>query len=180
MSSFSDSISQLSTASADFEKQLDAALDRRMLVADEVNNAVSDIIRRVRSEGDRAVLDFTNQFDGLGATSPADLIVTTEQLQAALARVSENQRSALSHAAERIRNYHEKQKQSSWRYEEADGSIYGQKVSPLSRVGVYVPGGKANYPSSMLMLAIPAQVAGVKEIVAIKFSLWVERRRLRH
>lgn len=166
MSSFSESISHLSTASADFEKQLDAALDRRMLVADEVNKAVSDIIRRVRSEGDRAVLDYTNQFDGLGATSPADLIVTTEQLQAALARVSENQRSALSHAAERIRNYHEKQKQSSWRYEEADGSIYGQKVSPLSRVGVYVPGGKANYPSSMLMLAIPAQVAGVQEIVA--------------
>ena len=86
MSSFSDSISQLSTASADFEKQLDAALDRRMLVADEVNKAVSDIIRRVRSEGDRAVLDFTNQFDGLGATSPADLIVTTEQLQATGAR----------------------------------------------------------------------------------------------
>ena len=75
MSSFSDSISQLSTASADFEKQLDAALDRRMLVADEVNNAVSDIIRRVRSEGDRAVLDFTNQFDGLGATSPAGITI---------------------------------------------------------------------------------------------------------
>ena len=80
--------------------------------------------------------------------------------------MSEKQRSALSHAAERIRKYHEKQKQSSWRYEEADGSVYGQKVSPLSRVGVYVPGGKANYPSSMLMLAIPAKVAGVEEIVA--------------
>ena len=84
MSSFSESISQLSTTSADFEKQLDSALDRGMLVADEVNKAVSNIIGRVRSEGDRAVLDYTNQFDGLGITSPTDLIVTTEQLQAAL------------------------------------------------------------------------------------------------
>ncbi|HBW84625.1 MAG TPA: histidinol dehydrogenase [Gammaproteobacteria bacterium] len=166
MSSFSKSISQLATAAPNFESQLDAALDRRMLIADEVNKTVSEIINRVRSDGDNAVVEYTNQFDGGDATSLDDLIVTTDQLHAALARVSEKQRLALKLAVERIRNYHEKQKQSSWRYEEADGSVYGQKVSPLSKVGVYVPGGKANYPSSMLMLAIPAQVAGVKEIVA--------------
>jgi histidinol dehydrogenase len=166
MSSIANKINQLSTASADFESELMGLLERDMLIADDVTRTVSDIITRVRKDGDQAVLSLTNQFDGFGAEAMSDLVIDVDQLQTALDSISDEQRQALTHAAERIRNYHEKQKQTSWQYQEADGSVYGQKVSPLERVGVYVPGGKANYPSSVLMLAIPAQVAGVKEIVA--------------
>lgn len=166
MSSIANKINQLSTASADFESELMGLLERDMLIADDVTSTVSDIIARVRKDGDQAVLSLTNQFDGFGAEAMSDLVIDVDQLQTALDSISDEQRQALTHAAERIRNYHEKQKQTSWQYQEADGSVYGQKVSPLERVGVYVPGGKANYPSSVLMLAIPAQVAGVKEIVA--------------
>ena len=166
MSSIAKKINQLSTASADFESELMGLLERDMLIADDVTRTVSDIIARVRKDGDQAVLSLTNQFDGFGAEAMSDLVIDVDQLQTALDSISDEQRQALTHAAERIRNYHEKQKQTSWQYQEADGSVYGQKVSPLERVGVYVPGGKANYPSSVLMLAIPAQVAGVKEIVA--------------
>lgn len=166
MSSIANKINQLSTASADFESELMGLLEREMLIADDVTRTVSDIIARVRKDGDQAVLSLTNQFDGFGAEAMSDLVIDVDQLQTALDSISDEQRQALTHAAERIRNYHEKQKQTSWQYQEADGSVYGQKVSPLELVGVYVPGGKANYPSSVLMLAIPAQVAGVKEIVA--------------
>ena len=166
MSSIANKINQLSTASADFESKLMGLLEREMLIADDVTRTVSDIIARVRKDGDQAVLSLTNQFDGFGAEAMSDLVIDIDQLQTALNSISDEQRQALTHAAERIRNYHEKQKQTSWQYQEADGSVYGQKVSPLERVGVYVPGGKANYPSSVLMLAIPAQVAGVKEVVA--------------
>lgn len=166
MSSIANKINQLSTASADFESELMGLLERDMLIADDVTSTVSDIITRVRKDGDQAVLSLTNQFDGFGAEAMSDLVIDVDQLQTALDSISDEQRQALTHAAERIRNYHERQKQTSWQYQEADGSVYGQKVSPLERVGVYVPGGKANYPSSVLMLAIPAQVAGVKEIVA--------------
>lgn len=166
MSSIANKINQLSTASADFESKLMGLLEREMLIADDVTRTVSDIIARVRKDGDQAVLSLTNQFDGFGAEAMSDLVIDIDQLQTALDSISDEQRQALTHAAERIRNYHEKQKQTSWQYQEADGSVYGQKVSPLERVGVYVPGGKANYPSSVLMLAIPAQVAGVKEVVA--------------
>ena len=137
-----------------------------MLIADDVMHTVSTILRDVRKRGDQAVVDYTNKFDGRNAGSMADLIVTRDQMETALQKLPGSQRAALTHAAERIRSYHEKQKQVSWQYAEADGSVYGQKVSPLQRVGIYVPGGKANYPSSALMLAIPAQVAGVTEIVA--------------
>ncbi|MFL2837907.1 MAG: histidinol dehydrogenase [Pseudohongiellaceae bacterium] len=166
MSSIANKINQLSTASADFESELMGLLERDMLIADDVTRTVSDIIARVRKDGDQAVLSLTNLFDGFGAEAISDLVIDVDQLQTALDSISDEQRQALTHAAERVRNYHEKQKQTSWQYQEADGSVYGQKVSPLERVGVYVPGGKANYPSSVLMLAIPAQVAGVKEIVA--------------
>lgn len=166
MSSIANKINQLSTASADFESELMGLLERDMLIADDVTRTVSDIIARVRKDGDQAVLSLTNLFDGFGAEAMSDLVIDVDQLQTALDSISDEQRQALTHAAERVRNYHETQKQTSWQYQEADGSVYGQKVSPLERVGVYVPGGKANYPSSVLMLAIPAQVAGVKEIVA--------------
>lgn len=166
MSTDTVSINRLATADSDFEAQLRQHLRREMLVADEVANSVAGILADVRQRGDAAVLEYTNRFDGFEAGSMSDLVVSNEQLQEALDALPDSQRQALVHAAERIRRYHEKQKQSSWHYEEADGSVYGQKVSPLERVGVYAPGGKANYPSSILMLAIPAQVAGVKEIVA--------------
>ncbi|GJM13204.1 MAG: histidinol dehydrogenase [Pseudohongiella sp.] len=159
-------IPRLKSSATDFESQLDARLDRNMLVADEINHRVADILRRVREEGDDAVLELTQKYDNSPATSLRELLVTRAQMEASLAAIGEEQRSALQQAAERIRQYHEKQRTQSWTYEEADRSSYGQKISPLDRVGIYVPGGKANYPSSMLMLAIPAQVAGVPEIVA--------------
>lgn len=159
-------IRQLATSDADFETNLKKLLDRDMLIADEVMQTVNGILHDVRKRGDQAVLEYTNKFDRMDATSMNDLIVSQEQMQAALDKLPDRQRTALTHAADRIRRYHEKQKQGSWQYQEADGSVYGQKVSPLQRVGIYVPGGKANYPSSVLMLAIPAKVAGVNEIIA--------------
>ena len=166
MTSIADRITQLSTADSNFESELLASLQREMLIADEVTQTVQEILQAVKKQGDSALVDYTNRFDNFSAENFSDLIVSKDQLQTSLDRIDEVQRQALSHAAERIRRYHEKQKQTSWHYEEADGSVYGQKVSPLERVWVYVPGGKANYPSSVLMLAIPAQVAGVKEIIA--------------
>ena len=175
-------IKQLNSASADFDAALKAHLKREMIVADDVTATVSDILAQVRAKGDAAVLDYTNQFDGFGAQSMASLTVTREQMQASLESLDAAQREALEIAAGRIRSYHEKQKQEqeSWQYREEDGSVLGQKVSPLQRVGVYAPGGKANYPSSILMLAIPtaygeagklvfaaAALAGVTELYTI-------------
>lgn len=166
MTSIANQITELSTADGEFEDRLLASLQRDMIIADDVTQTVESILKTVKQQGDSALVEYTNRFDQMGAASFADLIIEQDQLQASLERLDDSQRQALTHAAERIRRYHEKQKQSSWHYEEADGSVYGQKVSPLERVGIYVPGGKANYPSSVLMLAIPAQVAGVKEIIA--------------
>ena len=170
-------LNRLNTSEPDFENRLAKLLQRDMIVSDEVTTIVSDILQQVKTRGDAAVLEYTNQFD-FGAESMGDLLVSPEQMQEALDSISKEQRDALTHAAGRIRTYHEKQKQDSWTYEEAGGSVYGQKISPLRRVGVYVPGGKANYPSSMLMLAIPAQVAGVKEITATVPTLYGEEGRL--
>lgn len=171
-------IRHLSYAEPDFKNQLAQLLQREMIVAEEVTSTVSDILAAVREEGDQAVLEYTRRFDKFAAKSMDDLMVSREQMAAALDSLPETQRTALSHAADRIRSYHEKQKQESWQYAEQDGSVYGQKISPLERVGVYVPGGKANYPSSMLMLAIPAQVAGVKEIIAVVPTLYGEEGKL--
>ena len=151
---------------AEFQPALESALARDSLVTAEVSGVVADILKDIRDHGDTALVEYSNRFDNRSAPSMAELTVSAEQLQAALHAVSDKDAEALRHAAVRIRNYHEKQKQTSWHYEEMDGSVYGQKITPLASAGVYVPGGKANYPSSMLMLAIPAQVAGVKEIVA--------------
>ena len=166
MNKLTNSITRLSTTASNFEQQLNQLLRREMLIEKEVTEAVRKILADVKLRGDQAVVDFTNQFDGYKVQSIKELIVSSDQLQNSLASLSNEQRQSLTHAAERIKSYHEKQKQSSWQYKEADGSVYGQKISPLERVGVYVPGGKANYPSSVLMLAIPAQVAGVSEIIA--------------
>ena len=166
MSSSSLAIKRLDATQADFGARLDAHLQREMIVADEVTATVSGILADVRRRGDEAVLEYTQRFDGFEAQSLDQLSVSREQMLACLDALEPQQREALTVAADRIRSYHEKQKQESWQYTEADGSILGQKVSPLERVGIYAPGGKANYPSSILMLAIPAQVAGVKEIIA--------------
>ncbi|WP_050764239.1 histidinol dehydrogenase [Neptuniibacter caesariensis] len=137
-------------------------------VSDEkVNNIVNEILTRVRNEGDSAVVEFTNRFDNTQAQSMADLEMSQERLQQALDNLPQDQRNALETAAERVRSYHERQKGESWQYTEADGTMLGQKVTPMDRVGLYVPGGKAAYPSSVIMNAMPAKVAGVEEIIMV-------------
>ena len=160
-------IARLSAKDPSFENQLNAHLNREMLTNDGIVKVVNKILKDVRLKRDRAVIDYTNKFDNFSVNSLEELTVSSEQLKESLERVPYEQRQALEHAADRIKKYHEQQVSASWQYEEKDGSVYGQKVTPLERVGVYVPGGKANYPSSMLMLAIPAGVAGVKEIIAV-------------
>ena len=159
-------ITFLSASDPGFAQRLGAALDRQMLVGEEVTSQVREILTGVRSRGDEAVLEYTRRFDGVDASGIAELTVEREQMEQSLSRLPEAGAAALRHAAARIRRYHEAQKQGSWQYTEEDGSVYGQKVSALERVGIYVPGGKASYPSSVLMLAIPASVAGVDEIIA--------------
>ncbi len=159
-------LTRLNASDKDFLKQLEGVVQRDMLISESITQAVKTILDDVRANGDEALLNYTRKFDGFDVATMADVIIEKEQLQASLESITPKQREALTHAADRIRIYHEKQRQESWQYSESDGSIYGQKISPLERVGIYVPGGKANYPSSMLMLAIPAMVAGVKEIIA--------------
>ncbi|HBP0271423.1 TPA: histidinol dehydrogenase [Pseudomonas aeruginosa] len=160
-------IRRLNAADPDFGRHLDHLLSWESVSDDSVNQRVLDIIAAVRSRGDAAVVEFTQRFDGLQAASMADLILPRERLELALTRITVAQREALEVAAERVRSYHEKQKQGSWRYTEADGTVLGQQVTPLDRAGLYVPGGKASYPSSVLMNAIPAKVAGASEVVMV-------------
>lgn len=133
----------------------------------DVRNTVLRIIAVVRSEQDAALLKLTNQFDRRDAASISELCVSQERLQKALQTISTEQRAALETAAQRIRAFHQRQCAESWQYTEADGTVLGQRVTPLDRVGLYVPGGKASYPSSVLMNAIPAKVAGVAEVVMV-------------
>ncbi len=160
-------IKQLSTQSADFEEQLDGLLAFEAAQDDSVDLIVADILKAVKAEGDAAVLSYTNQFDRMQALSMAELTLDKTDLDAALAALDDVSRDALQAAAERVRNYHEKQKMASWQYKEADGTVLGQQVTALDRVGLYVPGGKAAYPSSVLMNAIPAKVAGVEELIMV-------------
>ncbi len=159
-------ISFLVASQPDFSDRLAIALDRQMLVSEQVTEQVRAILDDTRSRGDEAILEYTRRFDGLDAPDMAGLTVERDRMEQSLARLPAASAAAMRHAAERIRRYHEAQKQDSWQYAEDDGSVYGQKVSALERVGIYVPGGKASYPSSVLMLAIPASVAGVREIIA--------------
>nr|MBO2509703.1 histidinol dehydrogenase [Gammaproteobacteria bacterium] len=160
-------IRRLNAADPDFVRHLDHLLSWESVSDDAVNQRVLDIIKAVRERGDAALLEFTQRFDGVEAQSMAELILHRERLELAMTRISAEQRSALEKAAERVRLYHERQKQGSWRYTEADGTVLGQQVTPLDRAGLYVPGGKAAYPSSVLMNAIPAKVAGVPEVVMV-------------
>lgn len=156
---------KLTTSQTSFPEQLAHLLHRDSVAERNVDQLVADIIQDVRDRGDQALLELTAKFDGNSADSVAGLELTQERLKAASNNISSAEFSALTHAAERVKSYHEQQKQSSWSYEEADGSRYGQKLSPMQRAGLYVPGGKAAYPSSVLMTAIPAKVAGVTELV---------------
>ncbi|WP_213662710.1 histidinol dehydrogenase [Stutzerimonas stutzeri] len=160
-------IRRLNAADADFARHLDHLLSWESVSDDGVNARVLEIIQAVRTRGDAALVELTQRFDGLEVSSMADLILPRARLEQALERITPEQRKALELAAERVRIYHERQKQDSWTYTEADGTVLGQKVTPLDRAGLYVPGGKASYPSSVLMNAIPAKVAGVPEVVMV-------------
>ncbi|WP_137008808.1 histidinol dehydrogenase [Aquitalea aquatilis] len=158
---------KLSSTQADFQQQLQALLAFETAQDPAVDSAVAAICDDVKARGDAAVLEYTNRFDRMQATSMADLTLSREQLEAAWHRLPAEVQQALSAAAERVRRYHEKQLAHSWSYEDEDGTLLGQQVTPLDRVGIYVPGGKAAYPSSVLMNAMPAKVAGVGEIIMV-------------
>ncbi len=160
------SIQRLNFRDAAFRANLDKALAWDSISDQAVQASVHKILADVRSRGDAAVVEWTNKLDGLQVDSIQALEISRDELQENLKNLPQEQSTALEKAAERIRRYHEKQKQGSWEYTDPDGSVYGQKVSPLDRVGMYVPGGKATYPSTVLMDAIPARVAGVGEIIA--------------
>jgi len=160
-------IRRLDTAQQDFWSELEALLAWEGVSDAKVNEIVTDILTQVRRRGDAAVVEYTNRLDRMDANSVADLVIGPERMQGALESIPEAQRQALERAARRIRAYHEHQKQESWSYTEADGTVLGQQVTPLDRAGLYVPGGKAAYPSSVLMNAIPAKVAGVAELVMV-------------
>ena len=160
-------IRKLSTTDVDFDAQLEQLLAWESVSDDAVNDVVKQVIADIRSRGDLALMDFTNRFDGWEAKAPSDLAIPVERLKQAWEGLSAEQQQALQHAADRVKAYAEHQKMDSWQFTEADGTVLGQKVTPLDRVGLYVPGGKAAYPSSVLMNALPAKVAGVKELVMV-------------
>ena len=161
---------RLSTASSTFEADFKARLHWSADTDAAIEQRVADILADVQQRGDAAVLEYTARFDGLDAPDMAALELTQAELKAAFEAIPAAQREALQSAAQRVRRYHEAQKKAngeSWQYRDEDGSLLGQKVTPLDRVGIYVPGGKAAYPSSVLMNAIPAHVAGVGEIIMV-------------
>jgi len=163
-------IRHLRTSSADFEAELQRVLHWSAETDGAIEQRVAEILADVRIRGDAAVLDYTARFDQLQAASVAALELTRDELQAAFDAITPAQRSALQAVAARVRSYHQRQLQAcglSWQYRDENGSLLGQKVTPLDRVGIYVPGGKAAYPSSVLMNAIPAHVAGVGEIIMV-------------
>ena len=160
-------ITKLDAAAVDFDQQL-----KQLLAWDEaddldIQQRVLAIIADVRKNGDKAVIDYTNRFDQRNITKADELELSKEALKSAWEQLPPEQAQALQIAADRIRAYAEHQKIQSWQYTEADGTVLGQKVTPLDRVGLYVPGGKASYPSSVLMNAIPAKVAGVSELIMV-------------
>ena len=160
----------LNSADNDFEQQLAQRLHFDDSTDAGIQTAVTEIIAAVRARGDAAVSEYTNRFDRVNVTTMSELTLTQEDLHAAFNDLGDTQKTALQAAAQRVRDYHVAQNQASgqsWSYTEADGTVLGQKVTPLDRVGIYVPGGKAAYPSSVLMNAIPAHVAGVQDIIMV-------------
>jgi histidinol dehydrogenase len=160
-------IKRLSTKDADFTAALDTLLAFEAEDDAAIDGVVANILKDVKTRGDDAVLEYTNRFDRMDAKSINALELTQVELNEALETLPTIQREALQAAADRVRHYHEKQVTESWDYTEADGTMLGQQVTALDRVGLYVPGGKAAYPSSVLMNAIPAKVAGVQELIMV-------------
>ncbi len=158
-------ISKLRASDKGFEQTLEKLIAWDMVSDTAVEETVSGILRQVRAEGDQALVTLTNRFDRRQVETIDQLWISAEQLQEALASIDSESRQALETAATRIRDYHNHQTQESWQYQEADGTTLGQQITPLDRVGIYVPGGKASYPSSVLMNCIPARVAGVNEVI---------------
>ncbi|NBY69243.1 MAG: histidinol dehydrogenase [Betaproteobacteria bacterium] len=161
---------RLKTTDSDFEAAFQKRLHWSADADEAIESRVAEILADVKQGGDLAVLAYTERFDGLKANSMQELVLTQAELKAAFESLPVVQRDALQAAAKRVRSYHEAQKKASgesWSYKDEDGTLLGQKVTPLDRVGIYVPGGKAAYPSSVLMNAIPAHVAGVKEIIMV-------------
>lgn len=160
-------VTQLKTSDADFQSQLDRLLAWEQSTDSEVVTTVTAILEDVRQRGDAALLEYTAKFDRVEAASATELELAADELEAALDAIGDAHRQALEAAAARVRAYAEHQKMESWSYTEADGTVLGQKVTPMDRAGLYVPGGKAAYPSSVLMNAIPAKVAGVPELIMV-------------
>ena len=160
-------INRLSTSQSDFDLQLNKLLAWESVSDKRVADVVDDILQQVKTRGDAAVLEYTNKFDRRDVKSINELIVSQSELKQALTKISSEQKNALEIAAQRIRDYHQHQLQTSWQYTEADGTLLGQQISAMERVGLYVPGGKASYPSSVLMNAIPAKVAGVDVLTMV-------------
>lgn len=160
-------IRELSTTDPDFDQALEQLLAWESVSNEGVQTRVAEIIREVRQRGDAALMEYTSRFDGWQVAAPDDLVIPLKRLEQAWQTISEREREAIEFAAERIRAYAERQRLESWSYLEPDGTLLGQQVTPLDRVGLYVPGGKAAYPSSVLMNAVPAKVAGVPELVMV-------------
>lgn len=160
-------VNRLSTQDPGFDQTLTALLHVNAAEDEAIESAAAGILQAIRIEGDAALLRYTQQFDRVSASSMAELEIPRSAWQAAFDELPAAQRRALEEAAERIRSYHERQKQDSWTFTEANGTVLGQKITPLDRVGLYVPGGKAAYPSSVLMNVIPAKVAGVTEVIMV-------------
>ena len=161
------SITRLDTTADDFWPKLEKMLAWEGVSDDAVNDIVKEIIQAIRERGDAALVEYTNRFDRMSVAGMGELEIPVDRLRQALDGLPADQRQALELAAERVRRYHQRQVQESWSYREADGTMLGQQVTPLDRVGLYVPGGKAAYPSSVLMNAIPAKVAGVEELIMV-------------
>jgi len=161
------SLKRLDATRPEFWTELEVLLAWDSVSDDKVAATVREILNNVRRQGDQAVIEYTNRFDRMQAQTMDDLIIDQSRLDAALVNIPAAQREALEAAAQRVRIYHQHQKSDSWSYTEADGTLLGQQVTPLDRVGLYVPGGKAAYPSSVLMNAIPAKVAGVSELIMV-------------
>ena len=160
-------INRLDTNQTDFDEQLTTLLAWESVSDDSVQQTVQSIVNDVRTRGDEALLQYSRQFDRLDVKDAGELVVSKERLQQAFEAITDAEREALIVAADRVKAYHQHQKQETWTYEEADGTLLGQQITALDRVGIYVPGGKASYPSSVLMNAIPAKVAGVKEVIMV-------------
>jgi len=160
-------INNLNSSQSDFQEKLSALLAWEGVSSANIAKTVDDIIANIKAKGDKALIDYSVKFDGVSANSMADLTIDLPVLKDAYKSLDEKEKSALTAAADRVRNYHQKQVQETWTYTDDDGTMLGQKITPLDRVGLYVPGGKAAYPSSVLMNAIPAKVAGVEELIMV-------------